>query len=247
MSAVGDCWPDSGDRPEELADLPPGWGPIIVPDDPSELAAEAAALRREIRHRRRRGVPESVPFGTPAQHHLASLRVPVLVMALAVLATLASLLAITWPQKPRRPATGPTVSITAASGRTLPALDLVDASGAVVPLRGLLPAVIILTDGCVCEPELAAAVDAAPSGVTIVEVTSGRSMPSPPPHRPPAVASAVRRLADPVSELHNFLQAAAPAGTGAALLVTRSGQVIRVLPTAARVPDHAADLARLAD
>lgn len=247
MSAIGDGdgWPDGAGPPEGLPDLPPEWGRIVIPDDPSELAAEAAAVRRDMRRRQRPGAPETIRVARAAWHDLAALRTPMLVLAVAVLATLASLFLVTRPEQPRQPAVERTASITAAAGRTLPALDLVDANGALVPLRSLMPAVIVLTDGCACGAELAAAVGAAPPGVKVVEVTSGRSVPSPPPQRPPDVARALRRLADPASELHSFLQAAAPAGAGAALLVARSGHVVRVLPSAAQVPDYPADLARL--
>lgn len=246
MSALGDGDgpPDSNGPPEGLPGLPPDWGLIIVPDDAAELAAEAAALRREMRRQRRHGAPGTGPAKAPLQKLLATLRVPLLIMAVAVLAALASLFVVTRPGQQRQPATQRTASGTAASGRTLPALDLVDAKGGLVSLRSLLPAVIILTDGCACGAEISAALSAAPPGVTVVEVTSGRPAPSPPSHPPPAVASAVRQLADPASELHSFLQATPPAG--AALLVARSGQVVRVLPTAAAVPDYPADLAQLA-
>lgn len=34
-----------------LPDLPPEWGRVVVPDDASALAEEAAQLRRELRRR----------------------------------------------------------------------------------------------------------------------------------------------------------------------------------------------------
>jgi len=47
---------DGGDRPADgaLPDLPPDWGPIVIPDDPAELAAEAEQLRAELREAARR-------------------------------------------------------------------------------------------------------------------------------------------------------------------------------------------------
>src|SRR3954464_9707963 len=49
MGTLGD---DNGGPPPGgggLPDLPPEWGVIIIPDDPSELAPEIDEVRRELR------------------------------------------------------------------------------------------------------------------------------------------------------------------------------------------------------
>ncbi len=77
-----------------LPGLPPEWGRVVVPDDASALAAEAAQIRRELR--RATGLP-----GRSA----GALGLPLLVLLVAVLTTLAGLLAVTWPRASRsRPA-----------------------------------------------------------------------------------------------------------------------------------------------
>src|SRR5262245_13169663 len=41
--------PDDGGARGGLPDLPPEWGPIVIPDDAAELDAEATEIRRELR------------------------------------------------------------------------------------------------------------------------------------------------------------------------------------------------------
>ncbi|MDI5940180.1 hypothetical protein QLR68_18945 [Micromonospora sp. DH15] len=84
-----------------LPGLPPEWGRIVVPDDPSALAEEAARVRRELRRqanqtrwRRRLGLLPR-PDGRPP------LRLPLLVLLVTLLITLAGLFAVTWPRSPR--------------------------------------------------------------------------------------------------------------------------------------------------
>ncbi|MFF4878477.1 hypothetical protein [Micromonospora sp. NPDC000668] len=227
--------PDAeGQGPSDgLPDLPPEWGRVVVPDDASELAYEAAQLRRELR--RAAGQPGDGP---------RALALPLLVLLVALLTTLAGLLAVTWPRANRgadRPTPAPYSPPAALTGRALPALDLVDAGQAPVPLRGLLPAMIILVDGCTCPGRVAEAVVAAPAGVAVVTVTGGRTVPAPPPTRRDA-----RALADPAGGLRSFVGQPARSGTATALLVDRTGVVTRVLPELGPVDAYRADLTALA-
>jgi hypothetical protein len=258
----GGGWPPDGGGgpPDDLPELPPEWGEIVVPDDPAALAEEAALVRRELESRQRRdrwrqvlGLPPRLEAARPSA--TGGLRAPLLVMAIAVLVTLASLFAATWPG-PQRPApqrSGGTVS----QGRSLPALDLVDAQGATVPLRGALPAVIMLVDGCDCAALVAETAAARPD-ITVVTVVTG-ALPSVPPRSgaaPPSGASPapsgavaptapVRHLADPAGELRKSLNLGPPDGTAGVLLVTDSGEILRTLSRTASVENFRADLSRL--
>ncbi|WP_030489988.1 hypothetical protein [Micromonospora chokoriensis] len=208
--------------------LPPEWGRVVVPDDASALAAEAAQIRRELRR---------TGGGT-------RLGLPLLVLLVAVLTTLAGLLVVTWPRANRdtdRPAPAPYSPPESLTGRALPALDLVDANDAPVPLRGLLPAMIILLDGCPCPDRVTDALAGAPAGVSVVTVTGGRTGPA-----GPTTQRQARVLADPAGGLRSFLGQPVRAGTATALLVDRAGIVTRVLPDLGTVESYRSDLSALA-
>jgi hypothetical protein len=213
--------------PDGLPGLPPEWGRIVVPDDASALASEAAQVRRELRRT------------TGRYAGRRALALPLLVLLVALLTTLTGLLAVTWPRVGRgteRPTPAPSTPPASLTGRSLPALDLVDAGQSPVPLRGLLPAMIILVDDCGCPDVVNEAVRAAPVGVTVVTVTEGRAVTTAPP------VDGVRALADPAGGLRSFL------GPGAAnaLLVDRVGVVTRVLPGVGPVDAYQDDLTALA-
>ncbi|MBQ0903551.1 hypothetical protein [Micromonospora sp. U21] len=215
-----------------LPDLPPEWGRVVVPDDASALATEAAQIRRELRR----------TAGPPGGHR--ALALPLLVLLVAVLTTLAGLLAVTWPRANRgtdRPTPAPYAPPATLAGRALPALDLVDAGQSPVPLRGLLPAMIILVDGCPCPDRVAEAAAAAPGGVAVVTVAGGRTVTAQPP-----AGRDVQALADPAGGLRSFLGQPARPGTATALLVDRTGVVTRVLPELGPVDAYRGDLTALA-
>jgi hypothetical protein len=213
-----------------LPGLPPEWGRVVVPDDASALAAEAAQVRRELR--RAAGLPGYRVLG-----------LPLLVLLVAVLTTLAGLLVVTWPRANRgtdRPTPAPYSPPATLAGRALPALDLVDAGNAPVPLRGLLPAMIILLDGCPCPDRVSDALAAAPAGVSVVTVTGGRTVPA-----GPTTQRQARALADPAGGLRSFLGQPARPGAATALLVDRAGTVTRVLPDVGTVESYRSDLTAL--
>ncbi|MGC4798826.1 hypothetical protein ACLQ3H_32530 [Micromonospora saelicesensis] len=215
-----------------LPGLPPEWGRVVVPDDASALAAEAAEIRRELRR----------ASGLPGGHR--ALGLPLVVLLVAVLTTLAGLLAVTWPRANRgadRPTPAPSSPPASLVGRALPALDLVDADDAPVPLRGLLPAMIILLDGCPCPDRVTDALAAAPAGVSVVTVTGGRTAPA-----RPTIGRQARALADPAGGLRSFLSLPARPGAATALLVDRAGTVTRVLPDLGTVDSYRSDLSALA-
>ncbi|MEU1585907.1 hypothetical protein [Micromonospora sp. NPDC005710] len=218
--------------PDGLPGLPPEWGRVVVPDDASALAAEAAQIRRELRQASR--IPGA----------FRALGLPLVVLLVAVLTTLAGLLAVTWPRTGRgadRPTPAPAAPPATLTGRPLPALDLVDADNAPVPLRGLLPAMIILLDGCPCPDRVTDALAAAPVGVSVVTVTGGRTPPV-----GPSIDPQARALADPAGGLRSFLGQPARPGTVTAVLVDRTGTVARVLPDLRTVDSYRDDLSALA-
>ncbi|MEW2375954.1 hypothetical protein AB0883_07585 [Micromonospora sp. NPDC047812] len=220
-----------------LPDLPPEWGRVVVPDDASALAAEAEQIRRELGHTSRRSVLRS-----PAR---SALTLPLLVLLVAVLTTLAGLAAVTWPRSGRstpEPTPTPYAPPAGSAGRPLPALDLVDAGQSPVPLRGLVPAMIILVDGCPCPDDVATAAALAPAGVTVVTVTGTRPVRA----TPPSAGAMVRPLADPAGGLRAFLHLPARPGAATALLVDRSGVLVKVVPEIRSAEDYRADLTRLA-
>ncbi|SCF35288.1 hypothetical protein [Micromonospora mirobrigensis] len=231
--------------PDGLPDLPPEWGRVVVPDDASALAAEAAQLRRELRRqaavRRRRRL-----LGLrPGPDGRLPLRLSLLVLLVAVLTTVAGLAAVTWPRSPRggaRPTVLPQATAGDLVGRPLPALDLVGPDQRPVPLRGLLPAVILLVDGCACAERVTEAAVAAPAGVTVVTVVGKHAAgPTPTAPGPPVLA-----LADPAGGLRAFLRLPVPTGRATALLVDRYGTLTEVVPQVGTVEDYRVELDRLA-
>ncbi|WP_089157404.1 hypothetical protein [Micromonospora sp. NBS 11-29] len=220
---------DGQGPPDGLPGLPPEWGRVVVPDDASMLADEARQIRRELRRHRRHG-----PRPGPAR-----LGLPVLALLVSVLVTLAGLAAVTWPRSTRSgaPTVLPRTTATPLVVGPLPALDLAGPDGP-VPLRSLLPAMIILTDACTCVDQVGAAAATAPAGVTVVTVTEGRSA-------GPVTVPGVRPLGDPAGGLRSYLRLSPHPGTAAALLVDRRGTLVRVVPELGPASDYREELARL--
>jgi hypothetical protein len=244
--------PDGGGRPEGVPDLPPEWGTVVIPDDLSELAEESAAVRKDLRRQVRRDT-WGRRLGWPVRSgpNQSSLRIPLLIMAVAVLATLTSLFAVTWPG--RQPSIAPPVARQSGSvpapSRTVPALDLIDVDGSPVSLRALLPAAVMLTDGCDCARLVADTAAAAKPGVTVVTVTKSSAPPprASTPRAPGTGAASIRTLADPTGELRGSLQLGTQ-GTGrvaTVLIVARTGEIISTVPAAQTIEQFRADLARL--
>ena len=111
---MGSLRGDNGGRASDgggLPDLPPEWGTVIIPDDPSALAKESSAIRRELRRfarrnrwRRRFHLP---PLTEASSREAPTLGLPVLIMAVALIATLTSLFALAWPSPPAQPVASP--------------------------------------------------------------------------------------------------------------------------------------------
>lgn len=247
---MGDLRPDNppddggGARHRGLPDLPPEWGTVIIPDDAAALEEEAAAVRRELR-RARRGTRLRTALGLPpTTDGRPSLGVPVVVMVVAVLTSLVSLFVVTWG----RPENPPLPPVDAAGAPEVPAtakeaiseVVLVDASGVRVRLGTLLPAVVLLVDGCECAPLVIDTATAVPAGVRVVPV--GRTA--------PLVFGAptnVRALADTDSVLrtrHAAGTSVAPA-SATALVVDAAGGIAAVVTEVDTVGDLLPALERL--
>lgn len=230
--------PEGGGSADGLPDLPPEWGTVVVPDDASALAGEAEQVRRELRRRRRRRRLSRLAPATRGGEG-AALGIPLLIMAVAILATLSSLLVVAWPSALVR-RTPPPALIAGARPSAVPDVRLADRTGAPVQLRDSLPAVVLLVDGCQCGSLVHVATATSPSGVSVLVV--GRSV--------PAVASRdagrVRALADPQAALASlFAGWPAPAGSAIVLFIRGDGSVAQVLPGTASVQEFAAALRQL--
>ena len=247
----GGGWPNDGGSPDDLPDLPEEWGVIVIPDDLSELSDEVEAVRAELHLTQPRTRWQRFA-ARPAVRRLrrlgaAGTRTPFLIIALAVLVTIASLFASAWPGPARSPATQRTAS-TDRTSDTLPALELAGADGQLVALRGQLPAVVLLTDGCDCAGFVADTTAAVRPDIAVVTVTSAKpSAGTVPPTgaTPQAQGKTVRALKDPTGTLRAGLDLGEPDGTAAALVVDRGGQILIKVPRTKSVEDIRPYLARL--
>lgn len=237
-------WSSDNGSPDDLPDFPEEWGVIVIPDDLSELSDEVEAVRAELRvaaepSRWRRFV------NRPALRRFrkiinAGVRAPVLIISMAVLVTVASLVASAWPGPPRQPATQRTASTTEEHAEALPALELFGPDGQTVPLRGRLPAVILLIDGCDCArlvSDTIAAVRPEIAVVTVSTATAGVSTGVTPPTgaTPQAQGKTVRVLKDLSGTARSQLKVGKPDGTAAAVLVDRGGSITHRVPRLAEV------------
>jgi hypothetical protein len=238
---------NGGERPHEgggVPDLPPEWGAIVIPDDASELDHEAAALRREWRRtarhdrwRERLRLPART--NQPGGDGATTLGIPLLIMTVAIIATLTSLFALAWPGRPvqHTASAGPAP---AGNGATVPDLTLLDAASTPIRLRESLPAVILLVDGCDCAGLVSATSTAAPTAVTVLVV--GRKAP---PLPSPATGRKLRSLADPNGTLRARFASAPKVDGVVAVLVRGTGEIVRTTQAVKKVDDFRADLALL--
>jgi hypothetical protein len=231
-AAMGDLRSGNGGTPDDngshsrepLPDFPADWGPVIIPDDASELEADRAALhkerRRQARRNRLRALTGRPPVGT-APGDNQSVGVPLMIMAVAVLVTLVSLFVVTWA---RGPAGSLTQSSTtnrrpdSTSASELSDISLTDTVGAPVRLGSVLPAIVLLVDGCACTSLVNDLAKTAPAGVNIVPVA--RTVPS-----GTSVAANIRPLADPNGQLAGRFPASGPSGTATAVLLDKGAKV----------------------
>jgi len=239
-------WPSDGGSPDDLPDLPEEWGVIVIPDDLSELSDEVEAVRAELRQaakpsRWRRFVTR------PAMRRFrkitaTAVRAPVLIISMAVLVTVASLIASAWPGPPRQPAARQTATTADAPLRKLPALELFGTDGRAAMLNSQLPAVIMVIDGCDCDKLVADTIAAVPPEITVVTVsvvTATATIAGAPPTgaTPQAQGKTVRVLHSTSDTVRGELRLGKADGTAAVLLVDPSGTVVRSLQRVASVDE----------
>ncbi|TMM36886.1 MAG: hypothetical protein E6F99_13980 [Actinobacteria bacterium] len=242
---------DNGATPNGggLPDLPPEWGVVIIPDDLAELTRESTQVRRELRWQTRSVRWRRRLHLKPrkAGQESVGLGLPLLIMAVALIATLTSLFALAWPgasghqvaNPPRRTGTGS--GTPSGTGPQVADLTLVAADGSRVQLRNSLPAVVLLADGCACTDLEFDTARAAPAGVSVLAVGQvAPALPSPVP-----IGLRLRALADPDGRLRSTYGGSPPTGGVVAILVKGTGEVIRTAPGVTKVDDFAADLAKL--
>ncbi len=216
-----------------LPDLPPEWGVVVIPDDPAELDRESAQFRREQRRsarrakwRRRFGLAprtgqddENPPVGTP-----------LLIMAIAIVAALTSLFAITLSTRTNSTATARPKPAAPVVTPQMIDLSLKSATGATVNLRQSLPAVILVLDGCTCDQLIRDTAASAPSKVSVLLVDRAA------PEVPPGVKATA--LADPQQALMATYgtgpdRNARPAGQATVVLVDSAGSITQTVNRAA--------------
>lgn len=230
----GDPPPD-GDRSQEpeLPPLPPEWGRITIPEDPSELAEEAEEVRRELTQERTSRWNRRIP-GVDRLRIRPMLGPPLLIVAVAVMITIASLVVMAWSGANGDRATGPT-------GRTVPTVTLTDHAGRPVPIADQAPMALLLVENCDCQQLITETVAAAPPGVRVVAV--GNTPPDPVQVEPNAAPPI--RLADPNGLLRTQLELGPPTEAAAVALVDPQGQVAHIVPVAVSVATYEREMARL--
>jgi hypothetical protein len=230
-------WSPDGGFPDDLPDLPDEWGVIVIPDDLSELDDEVEAVRAELRLTRGEPTRWTVFADRPAVRRIrrisgTALRAPVLIISMAVLVTVASLFASTWPGPARQPATQRTATTTNRVD-TLPALELVDSDGRPVPLRGQLPAVILFIEKCQCDGLVSDTVTAVRADIAVITVVAraAASAANTPPTgaTPQAQGKTLRVLHDPADNVRQQLGIGPADDTAAVLLVDRGGDIVKML------------------
>jgi hypothetical protein len=247
---MGDLRPDNGGHPPDdggpahdgLPDLPPEWGVVVIPDDPAELAAEAEAIRRELRQAAATGSPvvRRPGVGTRRATEPTGLGIPLTIMLVAIVITLASLFVVTWNHQPASvmpPAGSPATS---SAGTPFADLALTDPDGRLVTLRDLLPAIVMLVDQCACTDLVLATAGAAPTWLTVVAVGSTPPAIDPPPAN-------LRLLGDRAGLIRTrYAASVSPAASRATVLIAdRHGTVVRTVPAAGSVADIIEALAAL--
>jgi hypothetical protein len=241
-----------GERPQDgggLPDLPPEWGTIIIPDDAAALDDEGASIRRQFRRttlrrrwRRRLHLPAESPRRTTDDS--PGLAVPLLIMSIAVIATLVSLFAVAWPGT--SPRTTPQVGspTTPAAPVSLARVSLQGPGGEAVALKDLAPAVILLVEGCSCEKLISSTADAVAGSTSAAKILVVAT-------RVPTLPgglnekATVRALADPNNSVRATVPALVNDRTSSVVLVGSDGTMIKAVKSVTTPDSFKAELSKL--
>ncbi len=228
-------------------------------------AARPCLIRRLLRRPKVKRVRQAIG---------KAIRTPVLIISIAVLMTVASLFASAWPSPTRPPLAQRTVGATGASateenaaadsgtGKTttdegdaligdltkptsLPALELASSTGQNVSLRGKLPAVILLIEGCACDQLVAGVLAAVRPQVAVVTIIGATAHAPAAGANPQAQGKTILMLHDPAGSVRSQLKVSAPNGSAAVLLVDSSATIVRKLLSTVSATEFSPDLARL--
>jgi len=256
--------PTGGGRDDGLPGLPPEWGTVVIPDDLAELSGESDDVRRQLRRARRRllrrarwrrltgrPIDASALSLTAAESETPTLALPLMIMAIAVVASLVSLFALSRPAGQSLFPPGLSTVVPSSNGpagpTALPDLVLIDSHGSKVPLATLHPAVLVLGERCECTGLLADLYAALDRRVQLLLI---RLVPA-------DIQAPARVLADPGGALRAAfaagkaangasLAATAPSAGASVLLVDATGKVIAVHQQVTDVNELRAELGRLA-
>ncbi|MEV8514455.1 hypothetical protein [Dactylosporangium sp. NPDC051484] len=170
--------------------------------------------------------------------------IPLLIMSIAVIATLVSLFAVAWPG--RAPKTTPRVGSRSAPAvaASLTGISLQDPDGTPVALKDLTPAVILLVEGCTCEKLISSTTDAVAGSVSTAKVLVVAL------HAPTLPSglndkATVRALADPDNSVRTAVPALTNDHTSSVVLVAADGRVIRATRSVTSPDEFRAELSQL--
>jgi hypothetical protein len=248
---MGDLRPDNGNGwpPDDgqggLSGLPPEWGSIVIPNDAAELDPEADAIRRELRRTARRARQRAwlhLKPRKPGPHRPHPSGVPIMIMVVAVLASMISLILVTWGPRPTQPipaATHATPNSGGTVGIPTAELTLIGARNQTVRLGTLLPAVILLVDGCACDALVLDTVATVSAGISVIAV--GTTAPI-----LPGVPATVFRLADPAGALRGrYFPNSARASAASVIMIDSSGVALSIIQAARTIDDLRSGIAGL--
>jgi hypothetical protein len=214
-------------------------------------AQRRLARRNRWRRMTRRPISAELPTVSGTEAETPTLALPLMIMAIAVVASLVSLFALSRPAGTNLvppgissllPSDKATTAVTGGHPASLPNLVLVDNHGAQVSLATLHPAVVVLAEVCLCTElvaQLGAAVDPRVPLVVVRRVAAQLEVPA-------------QVLADPEGALRaafigaTALSAAPPASGASLLLVDHQARVIAVYQQVTDVSQVQSQLVKLA-
>ncbi|HEX2418234.1 MAG TPA: hypothetical protein VHJ83_08965 [Micromonosporaceae bacterium] len=236
--------PDRDPTPDGPLSVNTPWGRLPIPDDISELADEAADVRRGLRRSRWRHrlwrllAADDDPRGP-------GIIGPLLVMALAMTIGLGSLFGGFWPHRSNDLASGAT-RVHDVPER-LPELILADPHGRQVQLAVFRPSVIISVARCICADLIAqAAAMTRRKGIPLIVVDQPTAADLPP-SVPRDVPGRIVCVADPEDKLSRTVASLRETrrGTAMVLLVAGDGSLTQVLADVRSAHEFAPGLDRL--